>query len=139
MKSFNQCVFVGNVGTLPEERAVNEVKVCQFSLGVHAGKGEHEKTMWLTVVAWRKLAEIATAYIKVGDLVLVTGKLSVRTYADKQQAERTRVEVIASDITFLGPKKEATAEAAPVSEPERKHESRSAQQPGTANVLQSVR
>jgi single-stranded DNA-binding protein len=36
-----------------------------------------------------------------GDLLLITGKLSVRTYSDKENVQRTAVEVIATDIRFL--------------------------------------
>jgi single-strand DNA-binding protein len=110
MKSFNQCTLSGNVGTMPVERTVNEKQVCDFSLGVHEGTKDHEKTTWYTVVAWGKLAETVKTYVKTGDPVLVSGRLHIRTYTDKQQIERTVVEVIATDIIFLSPKKEITAD-----------------------------
>jgi single-stranded DNA-binding protein len=49
-------------------------------------------------------------YVRKGDLVLVEGKLSVRSYTDNESRERTAVEVIASDIRFLQAK-QATHEA----------------------------
>ena len=105
MKSFNHVVLVGNVGKEPVERTVTTekheaVKVCQFSLAVDAGK-DKDNTLWLSVVAWRKLAEQVKSYVHTGDLVLVEGKLSVRPYTDNDSRERTAVEVIASDIRFL--------------------------------------
>jgi single-strand DNA-binding protein len=105
MKSFNHVVVVGNVGKEPVERTVTTekheaVKVCQFSLAVDEGKDEDD-TLWLSVVAWRRLAEQVKTYVHTGDLVLVEGKLSVRTYTDNESRERTAVEVIAGDIRFL--------------------------------------
>jgi single-strand DNA-binding protein len=105
MKSFNHVVLVGNVGREPALRTVTtekdeEVKVCQFSLAVDAGK-DKDNTLWLSVVAWRRLAEQVKTYVHTGDLVLVEGKLSVRAYTDTESRERTAVEVIASDIRFL--------------------------------------
>jgi single-strand DNA-binding protein len=114
MKSFNHVVLVGNVGKEPVERTVTTekdeaVKVCQFSLAVDAGKDK--ETLWLSVVAWRRLAEQVKTYVHTGDLVLVEGKLSVHSYTDNTSVERTAVEVIASDIRFLQAK-QATHETA---------------------------
>lgn len=103
MASFNQIIVVGNVGRDPEERTVNgDVKVCSFSVAVDEGKDK--EPLWLSVVAWRKLAEQVTTYVKKGDPVLVSGRLSIRKYIDKNQVERITVEVIASDIRFFGQK-----------------------------------
>jgi single-strand DNA-binding protein len=110
MKSFNHVVLVGNVGREPTMRTVTtekdeEVTVCQFSLAVDAGKDKD--TLWLSVVAWRKLAEQVKHYVHKGDLVLVEGKLSVRAYTDNDSRERTAVEVIAGDVRFLQAKQPA--------------------------------
>jgi single-strand DNA-binding protein len=115
MKSFNHVVLIGNVGKEPVERTVttekNEaVKVCQFSLAVDEGK-DKDNTLWLSVVAWRRLAEQVKRYVHTGDLVLVEGKLSVRAYTDNESRERTAVEVIASDIRFLQAKQATHEEA----------------------------
>jgi single-strand DNA-binding protein len=110
MKSFNHVVLVGNVGREPTLRTVTteeneEVKMCQFSLAVDAGKDK--ETLWLSVVAWRRLAEQVKTYVHTGDLVLVEGKLSVRAYTDNDSRERTAVEVIAGDVRFLQAKQAA--------------------------------
>ena len=110
MASFNQVIFVGNVGRDPEERTVSgDVKVCNFSLAVDEGKDK--EPLWLTIVAWRKLADQVTTYVHKGDPVLVSGRLSIRKYIDKNQVERTAVEIIALDIRFLGQKLEVQSEA----------------------------
>src|SRR4051794_26702019 len=119
MRSFNHVVFIGNVGHDPEERTVNgDVKVCDFSLAVDEGKDQDP--LWLSVSAWRKLAEQVKAYVHKGDALLVSGKLNVRRYTDKAGVERTAVEVTADDILFLTPKgepKELSSEDAAPPEP----------------------
>jgi single-strand DNA-binding protein len=79
MKSFNHVVLVGNVGREPALRTVTtedneDVKVCQFSLAVDEWKDK--ETLWLSVVAWRRLAKQVKTYVRKGDLVLVEGKVS---------------------------------------------------------------
>jgi single-strand DNA-binding protein len=111
MKSFNQVMFIGHVGKEPVVRAVKvenkeDVNVCHFSLAVDEGK--EKDPLWLSIVAWRTLANQVKSYVHTGDLLLVTGKLNIRTYSDKEHVQRTAVEVIATDIRFLHTKKEAT-------------------------------
>jgi single-strand DNA-binding protein len=119
MKSFNQVMFVGHVGKEPVARVVTtekkeDVNVCHFSLAVDEGK--EKDTLWLAITAWRTLADQVKTYVHTGDLLLVTGKLSIRTYTDKEHVQRTAVEVIATDIRFLHAKKETTTQHAAQSE-----------------------
>ena len=104
MVSFNQVIFAGNVGRESELRKTEEgTSVARFSLAVDtfSGKDEDKAPMWLTVVCWRQLAEQVSKIVKKGSLVLVSGRLSVRSYTDKEQKERTAVEVIASTVQVL--------------------------------------
>ena len=104
MVSFNQCVFVGNAGPEPEIRKTTEgVSVARFRLAVETDfrKDSQEPPMWLTVVAWRSLADQVEKVVKKGSLVLVSGRLSVRAYTDKAETKRTSVEVIAQSIQVL--------------------------------------
>ena len=120
MKSFNQVMFVGHVGKEPVARVVTtekkeDVNVCHFSLAVDEGK--EKDTLWLAITAWRTLADQVKNYVHTGDLLLVTGKLSVRTYTDKENVQRTAVEVIATDIRFLHAKKETARQQPTQPEP----------------------
>ncbi len=67
--------------------------------------------MWLNVVAWRKVATRVEKYVKKGSLVLVSGRLSIDTYTDRQNQKQTGVEIVALDVRFLDQKpKEDTDE-----------------------------
>ena len=109
MSSLNQCTFVGNVGRDPELRQTTDgIPVCNFPLAVNSNTKEKETT-WLKIISWRGLAEQVGKYVKKGSLVGVTGKLSVRKYTDKNNLERTAVEIIADDVRFFDRKEKESA------------------------------
>jgi single-strand DNA-binding protein len=58
----------------------------------------------------KKLAGLVNRYVKKGALVQVIGRLSLRSYTDKQQMERTAVEILANDVIFLTPKAKETTD-----------------------------
>ena len=104
MSSLNICTFIGRVGTDPEQRVTAEgVSVSRFRLAVDTPTKEKE-TMWLTVVSFKKLAEVVGSYVRKGALVAVNGRLSISTYTNKQNVEKTAVEIVANDVIFLTPK-----------------------------------
>ena len=124
MAGFNHCVFVGRVGKDPKLSQTNEgVSYCRFRLAVDQGKDE---PLWLSVVAWRSLATQVEKYVNKGSLVLVSGRLSVDTYTDKQNHKQTGVEIVALDVRFLDQKPK------PGNEPQADHPSAEAAADGQA-------
>jgi len=118
LTSFNLVTFIGNVGKDPELRKTpTDISVTQFSFAVdkYMGKDEDGKpvdtTMWLTVVAWRDLAEQVVKIVRKGKLVLVSGKLAVREYTDKENVKHTKVEIVASTVLALDKKPAEQPEA----------------------------
>ena len=102
-------MFVGRVGIDPELRETNEgVSYCRFRLAVDQGK---EEPLWLSVVAWRSLATQVEKYAKKGSQVLVSGRLSVDIYTDKENRKQTGVEIVALDVPFLDQKPKTDTEA----------------------------
>ncbi len=118
MVSFNLCTFIGNVGPAPElKQAADGSSYTRFRLAVETDlrKDSTEPPMWLSVVAWRNLAEQVAKVVRKGSLVLVSGKLSVRPYTDKEETQRTSVEIIAHTVQVLptGTAKAEKTDAAP--------------------------
>jgi single-strand DNA-binding protein len=80
--------------------------VCRFSLAVHepytdSGTGERiERTTWFQIVAWNRLSEIASQYLKKGDQVLVEGRIQLREFKGRDGTKRAMLQVIASRIEF---------------------------------------
>jgi single-strand DNA-binding protein len=110
MAGFNHCVFVGRVGVDPELKQTNEgVSYCRLRLAVDQGR--KDEPLWLSVVTWRNLATQVEKYVKKGSLILVSGRLSIDTYTDKENRKQTGVEIVALDVRFLDQKPKTGTEA----------------------------
>jgi single-strand DNA-binding protein len=113
----NRVQLIGHLGAAPEVRDLNSgKKVAQFSMATSDyyknSAGERvQETQWHQVVVWNKLAEIAESFLDKGKQVAVEGKLTYRSYEDKNGVKRYVTEILASDILMLD-KKEKQASAA---------------------------
>jgi single-strand DNA-binding protein len=105
-KSINQVMLMGNLTRDPELRQIpSGQSVCSFSLALNRSykdaSGEwKEATDYIDVVAWANLGERVAQYVTKGRRVLVQGKLQSRSW-EQDGAKRSKVEVLASDVTFL--------------------------------------
>lgn len=106
-RSFNQVILMGNLTRDPELRQTpNGQNVCSFSLALNRSyKGAdgnwQEATDYIDVVAWGPLGERVAQYLGKGRPCLVNGRLQSRQWEQEGQ-KRTKVEVVAQDVTFLG-------------------------------------
>lgn len=106
-RSFNQVILMGNLTRDPELRQTpNGQSVCSFSLALNRSyKGSdgnwQEATDYVDVVAWGPLGERVAQYVTKGRPVLVNGRLQSRSWEQEGQ-KRSKVEVVAQDVTFLG-------------------------------------
>jgi single-strand DNA-binding protein len=106
-RSFNQVTLMGNLTRNPELRSTpNGQSVCSFSLALNRSyKGAdgnwQEATDYVDVVAWGPLGERVAQYLTKGRPALVSGRLQSSSW-EKDGQKRTKVEVVAQDVTFLG-------------------------------------
>lgn len=106
-RSFNQVILMGNLTRDPELRQTpNGSSVCNFSLALNrsykGSDGEwQEATDFVDVVAWGPLGERVEQYLGKGRACLVNGRLQSRNWEQDGQ-KRSKVEVVAQDVTFLG-------------------------------------
>jgi single-strand DNA-binding protein len=106
-RSFNQVILMGNLTRDPELRNTpNGQSVCSFSLALNrsykGGDGTwQEATDYIDVVAWGPLGERVSQYLTKGRPCLVNGRLQSRSW-DQDGQKRSKVEVNAQDVTFLG-------------------------------------
>ena len=104
----NKVQLIGNLGQEPNIRTTETgKKVARFSIATNDiyrnSRGERIKeTIWHTVIAWGKLAEIAEKYLTKGREVAVTGKLVHREYTDKSGIKRSMSEVVLNELLMLG-------------------------------------
>lgn len=109
-KSINQVTLLGNLTRDPELRQIpSGQSVCSFGLALNRSykdaSGEwQEATDFVNVVAWAQLGERVAQYLSKGRRCLVQGRLQSSQWEQDGQ-KRTKLEVIASDVTFLdGPR-----------------------------------
>lgn len=106
-RSFNQVILMGNLTRDPELRQTpNGQSVCSFSLALNRSyKGSdgnwQEATDYIDIVAWGPLGERVSQYLSKGRPCLVNGRLQSRSWEQDGQ-KRSKVEVNAQDVTFLG-------------------------------------
>ena len=106
-RSFNQVTLMGNLTRDPELRTTpNGQSVCSFSLALNRSyKGQNDEwkevTDYVDIVAWGSLGERVAQYLTKGRPALVNGRLQSRSW-EQDGAKRSKVEVVAQDVTFLG-------------------------------------
>ena len=99
----NTITVVGNLTRDPELRFTNAGKGVT-TLGIAVSRryqvnGEwQEQTSFMNVAAWDQLGENVAASLHKGTRVLVTGRLEVREYTDRDGNKRTAVEIVADEI-----------------------------------------
>lgn len=84
----------------------NDIAVCSFVLAWSEKYGEKEQTLFLNCVAYKNNAEFITKYFKKGDMVAIEGKLTSRSYEDKEGQKKYITELIADRVHFCGNKKD---------------------------------
>jgi single-strand DNA-binding protein len=106
-RSFNQVTLMGNLTRDPELRTTpNGASVCSFSLALNrsyknAEGNWTEVTDYVDIVAWGPLGERVAQYLTKGRPALVSGRLQSRSW-EQDGNKRSKVEVVANDVTFLG-------------------------------------
>tara|TARA_B100001245_G_C22783799_1_gene378366 strand:- start:94 stop:516 length:423 start_codon:yes stop_codon:yes gene_type:complete len=108
MAGVNKVILLGNLGKDPEIRRLDSGRVvANFSLAtgeVYKNKDGEKitNTEWHNIVLWSPLAEIAENYLKKGSQVYIEGKISNRSYEDKDGVKKYVSEVVGREITLLG-------------------------------------
>lgn len=104
----NRVQLIGNAGKDPEIKSFDGgKKLASLTIATNESytndKGEKiTDTQWHSVVAWGKTAEIIEKYVEKGDQIAVEGKLTHRSYDDKNGEKRYITEVVVSEIILLG-------------------------------------
>jgi len=101
--SFNRVVLAGNLTRDPELRFTNDgIPVCSFGLAVNRVRSKSEEVDFFDISAWRELGETIANYKKKGDPILVEGRLQYRTWEAQDGSKRSKVDVVADNVQFLG-------------------------------------
>jgi single-strand DNA-binding protein len=104
----NKVQLIGHVGNAPEILTLESgKKLAKFSIATNESyknaKGEKvTDTQWHNVIAWGKTAELIENYVPKGKEVGVEGKLTSRSYEDKDGIKRYVTEVVCNELLLLG-------------------------------------
>ena len=94
----NTVIVTGNLGNDPEMFYTKDGgPIASFNLAVKSGK---DKTSWIKVTAFKKLAEICETYLHKGAKVIVNGSLDQEKW-EKDGENRSAIKIIAYTIEFM--------------------------------------
>ncbi len=109
MRGFSKAIVAGNLTRDPELRSTTSGNsVCGFAVAVNrvyrGADGENkEETSFIDCTAWGRTGETIAQYAKKGDALIVSGRLSQRSWEDKNGGgRRSRVEIVVEDFVFAG-------------------------------------
>lgn len=95
----------GNLGQDAELTHSEKVgPILKFSVAANTNVSGEKTTTWVRVAVFGKRAEALAEYLTQGKSVTVIGPLSMRTYETKSGETKTALEMVASDIAFMGGK-----------------------------------
>jgi single-strand DNA-binding protein len=104
----NKVQLIGNLGKDPEIINLESGKtLAKFALATNESykNAQGEKvtdTQWHNIVAWGKTAQIVEKFVTKGKEVAIEGKLTTRTWEDKDGMKRYTTEVVCSELLMLG-------------------------------------
>ena len=104
----NRVQLIGHVGQDPEIKMLEGgKKVAKITLATNEvyyndKKEKVTETQWHNVSAWGKTAEIIENYVTKGKEIVIEGKLTHRSYDDKEGIKKYVTEVVASELLLLG-------------------------------------
>ena len=117
----NHITIMGRLTRDPELRRTGSgIAVASFTVAVdrdYSGKdGGEKETDFIDCVAWRQTGEFVSKYFTKGRMIIVSGRLQIRPWTDKDGNKRRSAEVVADNCYFGDSKKEGgdTSDSAPV-------------------------
>lgn len=104
----NKVQLIGHVGNEPEIMNLESgKKLAKFSIATNESykNSEGEKitdTQWHNIIAWGKTAELIENYVPKGKEVGIEGKLTSRSYEDKEGQKRYITEIVCNELLLMG-------------------------------------
>ena len=101
----NHITIMGRLTRDPELRRTGTgIAVASFTLAVDRDFGKNEngerETDFIDCVAWRQTGEFVSKYFTKGRMAVVSGRLQIRSWTDKDGNKRRTAEVVADNVYF---------------------------------------
>ena len=112
----NHIVIMGRLTRDPELRRTGSgVAVASFTVAVDRDFGNREsgekETDFIDCVAWRQTGEFVSKYFTKGSMIVVSGRLQIRNWTDKEGNKRRTAEVVADNVYFGESRRSAESNA----------------------------
>ena len=106
----NHIVVMGRLTRDPELRRTGSgVAIASFTVAVDrdftSKEGGEKETDFIDCVAWRQTGEFVSKYFAKGSMAVVSGRLQIRSWTDKEGNKRRTAEVVADNVYFGESKK----------------------------------
>ncbi len=108
----NHIVIMGRLTRDPElRRTTSGIAVASFTLAVDRDFGSKDggerETDFIDCVAWRQTGEFVSKYFAKGRMAVVSGRLQIRNWTDKEGNKRRTAEVVADNVYFGDSKRDS--------------------------------
>lgn len=106
----NKVQLIGNLGNQPEIITLESgKKLAKFNMATNDSykNAQGEKitdTQWHNIIAWGNTAQIIEQYVNKGEEIAIEGKLTSRSYDDKEGNKRYITEIVVNELLMLGGK-----------------------------------
>ena len=112
----NKIVLMGRLTRDPELRHTQSGNsVASFTLACdrdYAAQGAEKETDFVDIVAWRGTAEFVSKYFAKGRMAVVSGRLQIRNWQDKEGNKRKTAEIVAESVYFGDSKRDVQNDSA---------------------------
>ena len=104
----NHVVIMGRiVREIELRRTGSGIAVANFTVAVDRDKSGQDETDFIDCVAWRNTAEFVSKYFTKGRMIVVSGRLQITKFTDKDGNKRSRAEIVADNCYFGDSKRDA--------------------------------
>ena len=108
----NHIVLMGRLTRDPElRRTGSNIAVCSFPIACdrdYTAAGAEKAVDFIDIVAWRNTAEFVARNFTKGRMAVVSGRLQIRSWTDKEGNKRRTAEIVADNVYFGDSKKDAS-------------------------------
>ena len=109
----NKAIIMGRIANeIQLRRTGSNIAVASFTVAVDrdfSGKDTERETDFIECVAWRQTGEFVAKHFTKGSMIVVSGRLQIRSWTDKDGNKRRTAEVVADNCYFGEAKKADTA------------------------------
>jgi len=107
--NLNKAILIGRLAADPESRStqggqqVTNFRIATNRVWTNQSGEKQEQVEFHSVVAWGRLADIVSQYLKKGALVMIEGRLQTRSWVGQDSVKRYQTEIVAENVQ-MGPR-----------------------------------